>query len=177
MGRGAKRFGRGSGRIASPAQRERPPTEGRRVRESAHVAQPPCWKPCLPSPADADVVGPSPGDADVVGLSPMGRGAKRFGRGSGRIASPAQRERPTTEGRRVRESAHVAQPPCWKPCLPSPADADVVGLPDGERRSGTRSPPSPHHARRPRPRPQAAIAGAGESCVALSPAALIWPWA
>ena len=28
-------FGRGGGRIASPAQRERPPTEGRRVRGSA----------------------------------------------------------------------------------------------------------------------------------------------
>ena len=51
-----------------------------------------------------------------------------FGRGSGRIASPAQRERPTTEGRRVRASAHVAQAPCSKPCLPSPADADVGDL-------------------------------------------------
>jgi hypothetical protein len=43
-------FGRGSGHIASPAQRERPPTEGRRVRAIAHVAQTPCSKPCLPSP-------------------------------------------------------------------------------------------------------------------------------
>ena len=48
-------FGRGSGRIASPAQRERPPAEGRRVRASAQVAQAPCSKPRLPSPADADV--------------------------------------------------------------------------------------------------------------------------
>jgi hypothetical protein len=43
-------FGRGSGRIASPAQRERPPTEGRRVRASAPAAQAPCSKPYLPSP-------------------------------------------------------------------------------------------------------------------------------
>jgi hypothetical protein len=43
-------FGRSSGHIASPAQRERPPTEGRRVRASAHVAQAPRSKPCLPSP-------------------------------------------------------------------------------------------------------------------------------
>ena len=103
-----------------------------RSKKSLRCEASPCWKPCLPSPANADVRDPSPGDADVVGLSPMGRGAKRFGRGSGRIASPAQRERPTTEGRRVRDGAHVAQPPCWKPCLPSPADADVVGPSPGD---------------------------------------------
>ena len=51
-----------------------------------------------------------------------------FGRGSGRIASPAQRERTTTEGRRVRASAHGTKAPCSKPCLPSPADADVGDL-------------------------------------------------
>ena len=43
-------FGRGSGRIASPAQRERPPTEGRRERVRAHGTPAPCLKPCLPSP-------------------------------------------------------------------------------------------------------------------------------
>ena len=43
-------FGRSSGRIASPAQRERPPTEGRRERVRAHGTPAPCLKPCLPSP-------------------------------------------------------------------------------------------------------------------------------
>ena len=44
-------FGRGSGRIVSPAQRERPPAAGRRVRVRAHRTPAPCLKPCLPSPS------------------------------------------------------------------------------------------------------------------------------
>jgi len=48
--RGRLFFGRGSGSIASPAQRQRPPTEGRRVRGCAHGTPAPCLKPCLPSP-------------------------------------------------------------------------------------------------------------------------------
>jgi hypothetical protein len=41
-------FGRNSGRIASPAQRERSPTEGRRVRGRPQGTPAAFPKPCLP---------------------------------------------------------------------------------------------------------------------------------
>jgi hypothetical protein len=55
-----------------------------------------------------------------AGLASRHRDSHFFGCGSGRVASPAQRERPPTEGRRVRVRAHGTPVPCLKPCLPSP---------------------------------------------------------
>jgi hypothetical protein len=73
-----------------------------------------------------------------------------FGRGSGRIPSPAQRERQPTEGRRVRVSPHVAQTPCSKPCLSSSGTlgAPVRGSAERERASAPLPSPLPAFAGR-----------------------------
>jgi hypothetical protein len=182
-------FGRSSGRIASPAERERPPTEGRRERVclgrgDLDPRPLPTWRtphptligirwpasgsrrippprpakrgegwgegrrqagPLIPtfSPADRGegvralsvkprsmpmlpILSPTAhGYPDLCsqvlsGTRAPTQGLPFFGRSSGRIASPAQRERPPTEGRRERVRAHGTPAPCLKPCLPSP---------------------------------------------------------
>ena len=186
------RFGRGSGRIASPAQRERPPTEGRRERVRAHGTPAPCLKPCLPSPVALRAPA-SPRCAPLRGARQCGRYAAVWatcGRppGQARARAPAvharcghhrdgRRDRLRGDGVEPGESRSVPLPvgahryPDLCSQVLSGTRVPTQGLPFFGRGSGRIASPASAGGRRPKVggRGSARAGNAGSVLEALSP--------
>jgi hypothetical protein len=85
------------------------------------------------------------------------QGLPFFGRGSGRIASPAQRERPPTEGRRERVRSRRPGAPLTQPPVGSSLPRSLFAGPERDSRPDTGAP-----ILRPRQRPYRLARAAGE---------------
>jgi hypothetical protein len=109
---------RASGKFASPREAGR----GRRAKRGGRGAWP-SERARLPLSLTLSPLSRGEGIGQISRYSQTvrcSRGRLFFGRGRGRIASPAARERSPTEGRRVRVCTHETLAPCIKHCLPSP---------------------------------------------------------